>query len=91
MALTGRFLHHTARTRVIKIEHALFTAVKEHCLGFAVFLHRLVKIKMILRQIRERTDGKADTVNAVQPASRICASSPCRAKLSGVVRSVSSV
>ena len=62
----GSLRHRPADGLVVHVEHADAAAVKENRLGLPVGLHRLVKVQMVLGQVRERADGKGDAVHAVQ-------------------------
>ena len=60
------FCDHLFRRRIIRVEHALLTGAEEFCLCFAVFLHGLMEVQMILRQIGKRPDLKANSLHPVQ-------------------------
>ena len=52
--------------RVVGVVDADVALAEEQRLGIAVVLHRLVEVKVILREVREDADGVLDPVHAVE-------------------------
>lgn len=52
--------------RIVGVVDADVALAEEQRLGIAVVLHRLVEVKVILREVREDADGVLDPVHAVE-------------------------
>ena len=63
---TACVVEHDIMPLVINIDTAGFAHGKQHSLCLGVLIHRMVEVKVILREVRERTDGKVYARNTVQ-------------------------
>ena len=63
---TSLLLQHELTCRIVQIGHADLALMEQQCLGIPIGFHGLVEIQMILRQIGKCTDGKFDSVYAIQ-------------------------
>ena len=59
-------LEHDVRPIVVRVDDAGVTLRKQLRLGRGIRLHGLVKVQMILRQVREDAHPEADALHAVQ-------------------------
>ena len=64
--LTACVVEHDIMPLVINIDTAGFAHGKQHSLCLGILIHRMVEVKVILREVRERTDGKVYARNTVQ-------------------------
>ena len=61
-----RVLHNRFGPRIVRVRRRFFAHGEEHCLSLRIFLHRVVEVEMILRQIREEADGKMHARHTAQ-------------------------